>query len=196
MLNSRLRTPISALVIPVAKALLSWGVTPNAITIVGAAGVSVSALLFFPTGHLFGGTLVITAFIFSDLLDGTMARLSQRETRFGAVLDSTLDRICDASINLGLIIYFAYFNSFVTGALALSLFAGMLTSYVKAKAESLNVKCDGGLVERAERLIIVLVTSGFSGLGIPYVAEIGFSLVALGSVITVGQRIYQVKRNS
>ena len=119
-----------------------------------------------------------------------------RETSFGAVLDSTLDRICDASINLGLIIYFAYFNSYVTSVLALSLFAGMLTSYVKAKAESLNVKCDGGLVERAERIIILLVTSGFSGLGIPYVAEVGFSLVALGSVITVGQRIYQVKRNS
>ena len=83
-----------------AKGLLRLGVTPNAVTVFGSIGAVAAALWFFPKGgsNLFWGTLVIAVFTFTDMLDGTMARLSGKASRFGAFLDSTLDRVVDATI--------------------------------------------------------------------------------------------------
>lgn len=192
MLSAHLRAPVSRVVDPVARGLLRLGVTPDAMTMVGALGVSVSALVFYPQGELFVGTLAITAFIFSDLLDGTMARLSGRSTIWGAFADSTLDRVADAAIFGALTVY--YFSSdSALGVLALlSLVGGGLVPYIKARAEALGLQCDGGLAERAERLIVILVTTGFAGLGLPYIAAIGLWFLVVATSLTLVQRLWQV----
>src|SRR3954452_2387082 len=87
---------------PIANLLIRLGVSPDAVTLVGTLGVCAGALVFFPQGMLATGALVIAAFVFSDLLDGTMARTSGRASTFGAFWDSTLDRIGDGAIFIGL----------------------------------------------------------------------------------------------
>lgn len=194
MLNGLIRTPITKIVTPVARGLLRLGVTPNMVTAAGTLGTAASALLLFPTGHLFGGTLTITAFIFSDLIDGTMARISGKSSKWGALLDSTLDRVGDSAIFGGLLLFYSKHDDLLTLLAGVSLVSGGLVPYVKAKAESLGIPCDGGIAERAERIIVILVSSGLSGLGIPYVGAIGLWLVAVATVITFGQRMAQVWR--
>jgi len=194
MLNGLIRTPITKIVTPVARGLLRMGVTPNMVTAAGALGAAASALLLYPTGHLFGGTLTITAFIFSDLLDGTMARISGKSSKWGALLDSTLDRVGDSAIFGGLLLYYSKHDDLLALLSGVSLVSGGLVPYVKAKAESLGIPCDGGIAERAERIIVILVSSGLSGLGIPYVGAIGLWLVAVATVITFVQRMAQVWR--
>src|SRR6478735_12290157 len=93
---------------PFVNLFIKLGVSPDAVTLVGTIGVSAGALIFFPQGELWIGVLVITAFVFSDLLDGTMARMSGRVSKFGAFWDSTLDRIGDGAIFIGLSLYFAW----------------------------------------------------------------------------------------
>src|SRR3954469_14769273 len=104
----RFRALFTAILLPIANLLLRIGVSPDAVTLVGTLGVCAGALVFFPQGKLLTGALVITAFVFSDLLDGTMARSSGRVTKFGAFWDSTLDRIGDGAIFMGLALYFAW----------------------------------------------------------------------------------------
>ena len=192
MLSAHLRAPISRVVDPVARGLLRIGLTPDLMTMIGALGVSLSALIFYTRGELFVGTLVITAFIFSDLLDGTMARLSGTSTKWGAFADSTLDRVADAAIFGALTIYYYETNSDLAVLALLSLVGGGLVPYIKARAEALGLKCDGGLAERAERLIVILVTTGFAGLGVPYIAAVGLWLLVLATGITFVQRLWQV----
>ena len=131
----------------------------------GGIGTSSSAVFLYGSGHFFAGALVATFFVLFDLLDGTMARISESTSRWGALLDSTLDRVADAAI-LGSIAYWLNKNhdSRVT-LLLLILISGSLISYIKARAEALDIACDGGIAERTERLIIILIASGFYGLG-------------------------------
>ncbi|MGO4245325.1 CDP-alcohol phosphatidyltransferase family protein, partial [Janibacter sp. RAF20_2_2] len=98
MLNRYARAAVTRILTPVAKLLNRWGVSPDVVTILGTIGVCVGALVFFPRGQLLVGVLVITAFVFSDTIDGVMARLLGRTSKWGAFLDSTLDRIGDAAI--------------------------------------------------------------------------------------------------
>ena len=105
MLN-RFRAFWTKVVTPVAKLLLRLGVSPDAVTLVGTLGVAFGALFFFPRGDLLVGVLFITAFVFSDLIDGTMARMWGSSSKWGAFLDSTLDRLGDAAIFGGLAMYY------------------------------------------------------------------------------------------
>lgn len=194
MLSAHLRAPVSRVVDPVALGLLRVGVTPDAMTFFGAMGVTLCALIFYPQGELFIGTLAITAFIFSDLLDGTMARLSGRTTTWGAFVDSTLDRVADAAIFGALTIYYYETDSDLALLALFSLVGGGLVPYIKARAEALGLRCDGGLAERAERLIVILVCTGFSGLGVPYIAAIGLWLLVIATAMTLVQRLWQVWR--
>src|SRR5215216_7567073 len=93
---------------PLGNLLLRLGVSPNTVTFVGTLGVVAGAVIFFPQGKLFVGVLVITAFVFSDIIDGYMARTSGQVSKWGAFLDSTLDRVADAAIFAGLVIYYAH----------------------------------------------------------------------------------------
>lgn len=180
-----------------ARFLLRIGVGPDAVTVVGTLGVVAGALVFFPRGELFVGTMVITAFVFSDSLDGTMARLSGRTGTWGAFLDSTLDRIGDAAVFCGLALWFlGDGDDLLLGSLALAgLVGGFVVSYARARAEGLGASAGGGILERAERLVVVLVGAGLSGLGVPYALAAALWLVALGSWVTVVQRVLAVRRS-
>ena len=194
-----LRTFFTNLITPIARLLLRLNVSPDAVTVVGTIGVVGAALWFFPRGQLIVGVLVITAFVFSDLLDGTMARISGRTSSWGAFLDSTLDRMGDSAIFGGLVLYYAFtVESETLAALTLyCLVTGWLTSYTRARAESLGFEAKVGLAARADRLVAVLVAAGFSDIfGIPVLLEVVLWLLAVASSVTVVQRILVVRRQA
>lgn len=199
MLNKHARGFFTALFTPFARWLLRIGVSPDAVTIIGTAGVVVGALVFYPLGHLWWGTLFITAFIFSDVLDGIMARMQAVGGRWGNFLDSTLDRIADGALFAGLAVWFFTGGANVPIAMmaTVCLVLGMVVSYARAKAESLGFTANVGIAERAERLVSVLVVTGFTGLGLPSVVLlVTLSLLALASFITVVQRVVSVRRQA
>jgi len=195
MLNV-LRPVLARMLDPVASALARTPVTPDAITITGTAGVCAGALTLFPTGHLFAGTLVCWFFVMADMLDGALARVKGTTGVFGAFLDSTLDRVADAAVFAGLAAYLVLggHDRLLAGVALFCLVAGALVSYAKARAEGLGLRCDVGLAERSERLLVALVAAGLSGLGVPYVLSIGLWLLAAASAVTFGQRVLAVHR--
>jgi CDP-diacylglycerol--glycerol-3-phosphate 3-phosphatidyltransferase len=197
MLTS-LRPAIARLLKPVGTALARTPITPNALTITGTIGMSAGALALFPTGHLFAGTMVCTGFVFTDMLDGTLARIKGTTGAFGAFLDSTLDRVADAAVFAGLATWFVLGgHSKLLAAVALyCLVAGILVSYAKARAEGLGLRCDVGIAERTERLLIGLVAAGLAGLGVPYVLPAGLWLLAVASTVTFGQRVLAAHRSA
>ena len=198
MLN-RFRAFWTKVVTPIAKLLLRLGVGPDAVTLVGTLGVAFGALFFFPRGDLLAGVLFITAFVFSDLIDGTMARMSGSSSKWGAFLDSTLDRLGDAAIFGGLAMYYVGpGEDDRLAALALyCLVMGSVTSYARARAESLGMEAKGGLAERADRLVAILVMTGLAALfDVPVLIPITLGLLAVASTITVVQRILTVRRRA
>lgn len=184
---------------PVADLLLRMGVSPDAVTLVGTIGVSFGALFFFPRGWLLAGVLFISAFIFSDLIDGSMARSSGRASAFGAFFDSTLDRFGDGAIFGGLLLYYAGpGDSEVYVAVSLyCLVMGSVTSYARARAESLGMSAKGGIAERSDRLVAILLMTGLTGLlNLPFLAQLTLWVLAAASTVTVVQRILMVRRQS
>lgn len=190
---------------PVADFLLRRGVTPDQVTIVGTLGVCFGALFFFPRGQLFWGVIFITVFVFSDLIDGYMARQSGTASKWGAFLDSTLDRVGDAAIFGGLAIYYVSVHAeadlgstrtyFYLSLACLVL--GSVTSYARAKAESLSMTAKGGIAERADRLVSILVLTGINGLfDWDFLTEIMLWILAVASLITVFQRMIIVHRQA
>lgn len=195
----RFRAFWTKVISPVARLLLKLGISPDVVTLVGTLGVCAGALVFFPQGRLLTGVLVITAFVFSDLIDGTMARMSGRTSKFGAFLDSTLDRIGDAAIFSGLALYFAgpgESDLYLVLSLV-CLVMGGVTSYARARAESLGFTAKVGIAERADRLVSILVMTGFSAIfDLPILLEITLWALAAASTITVAQRIWVVRRQA
>jgi len=170
--------------------MLRLGISANAITVIGAVGVAFSAIYFFAAGNFFMGTLVVSFFALSDLFDGTMARLSDTHgTKWGALLDSTLDRVSDAAIVIGIWIYLFEEPSDLHFLAIAVLFLSGLIPYIRAKAESLGISCSVGMAERAERLIILLVGTGLYGLGLNIALPISLTLLTLLSLVTVLQRL-------
>ena len=198
MLNLRVRPALSRVVDPVAAGLLRLGVSPDAVTLAGTAGVVAGALVFFPRGMFFLGTAVVFFFVLTDLLDGAMARKLGRSGPFGAWLDSTCDRLADAAIFSGLVLWFTGDgDDRVLAAVALfCLVAGSLVSYAKARAEGLGLRCDVGLAERAERLILVLLGTLLAGLGLDAALGVLLWLLAAVSAVTVVQRLVEVRRQA
>jgi len=184
---------------PIGGLLLRLGVSPDAVTLVGTLGVCAGALVFFPQGRLLTGVLVITAFVFSDLIDGYMARHSGRTSKFGAFLDSTLDRIGDAAVFSGLALYFAgpgESDLYLVLSLV-CLVMGAVTSYARARAESLGFTAAVGIAERADRLVSILVMTGLSAIfDLPLLLEITLWALAVASTVTVAQRIWYVRRQA
>lgn len=195
----RFRAFWTRLISPIARLFLRLGISPDAVTLVGTLGVCAGALLFFPRGELLTGVLVITAFVFSDLVDGHMARLSGRTSKFGAFLDSTLDRIGDGAIFGGLVLYFAGpGDSRLYTVLALAcLVMGSVTSYARARAESLGMQAKVGIAERADRLVAILVMTGLSAIfDLPILMEVTLWALAIASTVTVVQRIWVVRQQA
>jgi CDP-diacylglycerol---glycerol-3-phosphate 3-phosphatidyltransferase len=204
MLNRYARALITRLLTPVAAVLIRLGISPDVVTVIGTVGVCVGALAFYPRGEFLVGTLVITAFVFSDSLDGIMARRIGRSGNWGAYLDSTLDRVGDAAIFGGLVLYYAGAGQAasdlapVMAGLALAcLILGSVVSYAKARAEGLGMTANVGIAERADRLVVVLVATGLVGWFLPeIVLAVVLGLLALASLVTVVQRILEVRRQA
>jgi phosphatidylglycerophosphate synthase len=197
MLGIHARPQINKVVEPIARKMVAVGITPDALTVVGTLGVSAGAHAFYPRGKFFVGTLVITAFVFSDLMDGAVARVRGTSGPWGAFLDSTLDRVGDGAVFGALALWYAGDgNSTTLCAVALyDLVAGVVTSYAKARAESLGMTCNVGIAERSERLIAILVLTGLSGLfDVPVLRAIALWGLAGATTITVVQRIVEVRR--
>ncbi|MFG2619661.1 phosphatidylinositol phosphate synthase [Streptomyces sp. NPDC048507] len=206
MLNKYARAFFTRVLTPFAAFLLRRGVSPDAVTLIGTAGVMAGALVFFPRGEFFWGTITITLFVFSDLVDGNMARQAGVSSRWGAFLDSTLDRVADAAIFGGLALWYAG-NGHDNVLCAVAIFclaSGQVVSYTKARGESIGLPVAvNGLIERAERLVISLVAAGLSGLqtfGVPswigVLLPVALWVVAAGSLVTLIQRVVTVRREA
>lgn len=190
---------------PLADLFLRIGITPNQVTVVGTIGVSAGALWFFPRGQFFIGVMVVTAFVFSDIMDGYMARKLGKASKWGAFLDSTLDRVGDAAVFGGIMLYYTTDDAKADlGDPRLYLYLsfaclvlGNLTSYARARAEALGMTAKGGIAERSDRLVSILVMSGFAGLlGWDFLREITLWVLAAASLITVFQRMIIVHKQT
>lgn len=195
MISDIVKPAVTRIITPTAKALLRVGLTPNSVTIAGAVGLVVSALIFYPSGNFIWGTVAVSFFALSDLFDGTMARISQQgSSRWGGFLDSTIDRITDSAVLLGLIFALDRASDDLLPVAAVALLTGILVPYIRAKAESLDVECRGGLAERTERLIIILLAIFLHGLGIAFMLAGGIWLVAILGAVTSIQRVLIVRK--
>ncbi|MDP9398974.1 MAG: CDP-alcohol phosphatidyltransferase family protein [Actinomycetota bacterium] len=198
MLNRYARAFATRAFTPAARALLRAGVSPDVVTLVGTLGVCTAALGLYPRGHFFWGTIAVALFALSDTVDGTMARVSGRPSRWGAFLDSTLDRVADGAIFAGLVLWFAGRGAdLLMAALALyCLVTGSVVPYAKARAESLGMSADVGIAERADRVVVVLLATGLAGIGVPYVQAAALWLLAAAATVTVAQRMLVVRRQA
>ncbi|MEO3928110.1 phosphatidylinositol phosphate synthase [Micromonosporaceae bacterium B7E4] len=191
------RAGMTRIVEPIARTLLRVGVTPNAVTVTGTLGVVVGSIVLGARGYLVAGALVVTFFALTDLLDGTMARMRGGSSRFGAFLDSSMDRVSDGAV-FGAVAYWLATQDDRVGVAAalICLVAGGLVSYVKARAEGLGMTCNVGIAERTERLLIVGVGGLLTGLGLDWALVTALWLLAAVSVFTVGQRMSHVWRQA
>lgn len=183
---------------PVARAALRVGLTPDGITIIGTAGTVIAALTLFPHGQLWWGAFTVAVFVLADMLDGAMARERGYGTRFGGVLDATCDRVADGAIFCGLLWWAAFtiHDTPLAVATMICLVTSQVISYVKARAEANGLSGDGGTIERPERLLIVLIGAGLSGvpfLHVPWLIHVAMWGLAVASVITLGQRVHSVR---
>lgn len=200
MLSTHGRIVASALLKPVALFCVRLGLSPDAVSIGGTVGVAVAALVLIPSGHLAAAALVVAAFALTDTVDGLMARELhargvRRSTDFGAFLDSTLDRVADGAVFAGLVLWAAMRHSMLDVAAALAcLVLGSVVPYARARAEGLGMTASGGIAERADRLVAVLVAMLITGLGGPgWLLSLVLVLLAVASGYTVFQRVSAVR---
>ena len=195
MLQGSLRAPVTRLITPLCRGLIRLGITANVVTITGSFLTVLAALVFFPSGQFLSGTALIIFFVLFDLLDGTLARLSPNGgTAFGALLDSTLDRVTDSAVLGTILIYLIRRNDGLIPVMLIAIVASLLVSYVKARAEAVGIVCNGGLAERTERLVIILLATTLTAFGFSSALTIGIWLLALASSFTVLQRLAIVYR--
>jgi len=197
VLARRLRGTVRLLLAAPARGIVSLGIGPNAVTVVGTLGVVISAFVFWPAGRLEVGAWLIFAFAMFDSLDGAVARLSGRSTLWGAFLDSTLDRVADASIFGALAVYFHLQGDTLGLVLSVGVVgAGALVPYARAKAESVGVVADNGIAERGDRLAVgIFATWSTQALGVPVgVLHVVLALLLVASVVTTVQRGARVHR--
>lgn len=205
-----LRAPFKKLIEPLAKALISIGLTANAVTVIGTIGTIVVAFVTGITGWLFAGAVVLTLLVLADSLDGSIAKLTTGGTQFGAFLDSTLDRIADWALLAGVIVFFIlhadwwydisrsspdYISWVGVGAAMVSMMTSFVTSYARARAESVGFEVKNGIATRADRLVIILVGMAITGLTHHGLwLAINMVLLAVLGVATVFQRVLEARR--
>jgi CDP-diacylglycerol---glycerol-3-phosphate 3-phosphatidyltransferase len=187
------RAGLARVVDPVARAGLRVGITPNAVTITGTIGVLIGAIGFGARGHILTATVIVTLSALTDMIDGAMARARGSSGRFGALLDSTMDRVADGAIFGSLAYWFGVHDQPRSAVAALvCLIAGQVVSYVKARAEGLGFGCNVGIAERSERLLLVGAGALLNTFRVPHGFEAVLWLLAGLSLFTVWQRIWHV----
>jgi phosphatidylglycerophosphate synthase len=185
---------VSGIIEPPARLLLRLHVSPDVVTVVGTLGAVATALICLPQGWFIQAVLIMLVLSMSDLLDGTMARMSGTSGPWGNFLDATLDRIADGAIFGGLALYGAFQDQpWVTAGAVFALVMGQVTSYAKARAEAVGATANVGIAERAERLIIVGIAAILTGFGVPYVLPAALWLLGALGLVTVAQRIWTVR---
>ena len=195
MVSSALKPAVNRVIEPMARLAIRAKISPNMVTVTGTLGSIISALYFYPGGHLFIGTLFICFFALSDLFDGAIARLSERgASAWGGFLDSTCDRLTDSAILGALAIYCIREEIAIYPVVISSIVIGFLVPYIRAKAESFGIECTIGIAERTERIILALTGIGLDGLGLPYALTISIWLLFGLGAITVVQRIVIVRK--
>jgi CDP-diacylglycerol--glycerol-3-phosphate 3-phosphatidyltransferase len=196
VLGSNVRPAVARFWAPVVARLARAGVTADMVTVAGTVGAVASAVFLIGNGVLWWGALAVTFFVLLDMLDGALARARGGGSVFGAVLDSVGDRAADAAIFGALVWWFSGEgdNRLLVLLALICLVLGVLTSYIKARAEGVGLSCEVGVVERTERLILVLVGTGFAGLGVPYALHVMLWVLLVGSAVTVGQRFLAVRQ--
>lgn len=205
MLSILGRASVSKVTAPLGRALIGTGLTPDAVTVFGTVATVAGALTLFPSGHLFWGTILIWFFVMFDLLDGAMARARGGGTRYGAVLDATCDRIADGAIFAGLAWWAVYHQNSKSLLVAtlICLVTSQVISYAKARAEASGLSADGGLIERSDRLVIVLTGAGLTGIAghfgigwLEWAVYVAMWLLAAASIVTVFQRVLAVRNSA
>jgi CDP-diacylglycerol--glycerol-3-phosphate 3-phosphatidyltransferase len=192
--NPAARRMVSGIIEPPARLLLRLHVSPDVVTVVGTLGAVATALICLPQGWFIQAVLIMLVLSMSDLLDGTMARMSGTSGPWGNFLDATLDRVADGAIFGGLALYGAFQDQpWVTAGAVFALVMGQVTSYAKARAEAVGATANVGIAERAERLIIVGIAAILTGFGVPYVLPAALWLLGALGLVTVAQRIWTVR---
>ena len=207
----RFRSGWKRIIEPIARLCVRLGISANAVTVVGSVLSILVALLTGVTGWLFCGAFVLTILVLFDSLDGSVAALSGGGTRFGAFLDSTLDRIADWATLAGIILYVNlhsdlwydptetsfpdYMTPYITGVALYAIMTSFVTSYTRARAESVGCEAKNGVATRADRLTIILIGMALTGLtGQIVILAVAMTLLAVLGTITVCQRILEVRR--
>jgi CDP-diacylglycerol---glycerol-3-phosphate 3-phosphatidyltransferase len=192
--NADARGVIAPVVEPIARGLLRMRVTPDMVTLTGTTLTVLTALILIPQGHFIPAVILLFLFISADVLDGTMARLSGTQGPWGAWFDATLDRVADGAVFGGVLIWAAWNSDTPTTILAwVCLVGGAVVSYAKARAEAVGATANGGIAERAERMIIL-------GLGailyqfVDWGMTVAIAILAVLTTITVFQRGLDVRR--
>ncbi len=175
---------------PIVTALVKTHITPNAVTCIGLL-ITIAAAVLIALDHAFiAGFIVLFAGLF-DMLDGALARRTNNVTKFGGVLDSTLDRVSEAAVLIGITILYANQHSTWGVAIAgITMISSQLVSYIRAKAEALNINCEIGIFTRPERVVILsigLLLNSFTN-----VLLIALAIIAVLSFFTAGQRLFFV----
>jgi CDP-diacylglycerol---glycerol-3-phosphate 3-phosphatidyltransferase len=207
----KLRPWFKRLIQPIAKGLVALGCTADMVTVIGAVGTIVVSIATGTTGWLVPGSIVLALFVVFDSLDGSVAALTTGGTKFGAFLDSTLDRIADWAVLIAVVLYFLLHGGMSLSegtvtkedvvawvGIAASLYAimtSLVTSYARARAESVGYEAKNGVATRSDRLVIILVGMLLSGVFGNPVWLMAFQVVlAVLGTITVFQRILEVRR--
>ena len=203
----QLRGPLKRLIRPLALWLAHHGVGANAVTIIGSTLTIIVSLATGITGWLFPGVVALTVIVLFDALDGSIAALTTGGTPFGAFLDSTLDRIADWAVISAVLLYFAMHTDWSVGsdgtpdsaatvatigmaAALVGMMTTFVTSYARARAEAVGVQDSIGLATRSDRLVIILVGMGVTGLtGQTLWLMAAMIVLAVLGIITVIQRI-------
>lgn len=193
--NAGVRRVLTAVLEPPARLLLRMHVTPDMVTVAGTLAAITVAVVCIPRGWFVAAVVLLLVITFSDLMDGTMARLSGTSGPWGNFLDATLDRLVDGAVFGSLALYGALNDlPWVVGGAVFAVVTGQVTSYAKARAEAVGATANVGIAERAERLIIVGVAALLDSAGVPYVLAAALWLIGILGLVTIAQRIIVVRR--
>ena len=175
---------------PVVSLLARTGITPNMVSWFGLVLIILAGFLA-GYGHPFAAGWVVLLSGFFDIIDGALARRTNQVTAFGGVLDSTLDRLSESIILIGIMAVYlfnsAIFNPWIVILISVTITTSFLVSYIRARSEAMKVDCQVGVFTRAERVIILALGLLFSG--VPYVLLIAITIIAVLSIVTIIQRL-------
>jgi len=175
---------------PAVGLLAKTSIAPNAVSWFGFS-LAVGAAALIIKGYFFAAGLVVLIAGFFDILDGALARSTNRATQFGAILDSTLDRLAEAVLLLGILVLYAREQSAIgIMAIGIALLGSLLVSYIRARAEALGLECQVGLFTRAERVVVLALGLLLNQL------LLALAIIVVFSFITVSQRLLYVWRQT